>query len=64
MSEVRMSKWNAENLQQILFDVMMLGRQPEQIRQNILTRLIARSDEAHNLLEELAPQDEIFRYWP
>ena len=53
---------DANILREILFEVMMLGRQDEPAK--IAKRLTGRSDAAVDLLEKLASQNAIFRYWP
>lgn len=61
---IQISKRNAENLERILSEVMLLDTQLPEKRIQMLERLIIRSHEANDILEELAAQDETFRYWP
>ena len=55
---------DANILREILFEVMMLGRQDEPAKAQIAKRLTSRSGASVDLLEKLASQNAIFRYWP
>jgi hypothetical protein len=64
MIRVEMTESDAEGLRRILSNVLMLDCLKDTETKKLQELLSKDSDRAQDILEELAKQDEIFRYWP